>query len=84
MIKRVEFPGSSIIAIQEPGYGEFEFDLKDVNTEEYIGLVLGTTTRNGLIWDIQKWRNGQPTGAIMRLPATSPSDALADAVMFCE
>lgn len=82
--QRIKTIGSQIIAINEDGYGNYEFDLKDVTTGKYIGLVLGTVTRNGIIWDIQKWRNGKPTGAIMRLPVETVTNALQDAAAFCQ
>lgn len=54
-----------IQAVQEAGYGMFEYDILDANG--YVGLVLGTETRGGMIWEVQRWRNGSPDGSVMRL-----------------
>lgn len=70
-----------IEAAQDQGYGKWEYDLKIDG--QYVGLMIGTETRGGVIWEIQRWRNGNPDGSIMRLPVTTFADALYDAEMFC-
>lgn len=71
-----------IEASQGQSYGKYEFDLRDLRTGEYCGLLLGTETRQGVIWEIQEWRQGNPTGSLMRIPATNLLDALVNARIF--
>lgn len=71
-----------IKATQEQGYGKYEFDLQN-EAGEYIGIMRGTNAgANGIIWEVQRWRNGQRDGSIMRLPVMSESDALRNAESF--
>lgn len=69
-----------IEAVQGEGYGKYEFDL--LGTDGYVGLVIGTETRNGIIWEVQRWRNGNPDGSIMRLSAMSFEAMMVNADRF--
>lgn len=74
--------GRKIQGVRESCYGMFEWDLLD-GSGNYVGLLLGTETRNGVIWEIQRWRDGRPDGSVARLAATSKIDALTTALSFC-
>jgi len=67
---------------QEQGYGKWEFDLMN-DAGEYVGMMVGTETRNGKIWEIRRFRNGDFDGSILRLPAMTMLEATADAKIFC-
>lgn len=71
-----------IEASQDQGYGKHEYDLKDLRSGQYVGLLLGTETREGIIWEIQEWKDGNRTGLLMRIPATNLLGALAEARQF--
>lgn len=73
---------SEIHVKQEQGYGKWEFDLMD-DDANYVGLMVGTETRNGKIWEIRRFRNGDFDGSIMRLPAMSMLEATKHARIFC-
>lgn len=69
-----------IAAVQGEGYGVLEFDLLD--SVGYCGLLLGTETRNGIIWEVQRWRDGNPDGSVMRLPVMTFEQAMINAESF--
>lgn len=68
-----------IEAVQGLGYGKYEFDL--LNEDGYCGLLIGTETRNGIIWEIQEWRNGN-MGAILRVPAMTMEAVMSEVQSF--
>jgi len=68
-----------IDAVQDNGYSKHEYDL--LSTNGYVGLMLGTETRNGIIWEIQEHVNGN-IGKILRLPAMTKAEALREARSF--
>ena len=60
----------TIIAKQEQGYRN-EYDLLDTDTDTYVGMIKGHWTNEPggiehLVWEIQRWRNGNPDGSILR------------------
>lgn len=69
-----------IAAEQGTGYGVFEYDI--LSADGYVGLVLGTETRNGIIWEVQRWRDGNPDGSVMRLPAMPFESMMREAESF--
>ena len=69
-----------IEAVQDLGYGKWEFDLLGMNG--YVGLMIGTETRRGIIWEIQERTAAGNIGKILRLPAMSKAEALAEAESF--
>lgn len=70
-----------IQAKQDTGYGKHEYDLLDAKGE-YVGLLLGTETRKGIIWEIQEYTKAGNIGAILRIPATNLLGALVEARQF--
>jgi hypothetical protein len=69
-----------IEAVQDKGYGKHEYDI--LNADGYCGLLIGTETRNGIIWEVQRYRNGNPDGSVMRLPVMSFEQAMQNAESF--
>lgn len=73
---------SKIHVKQDQGYGKWEFDLLN-DSGEYVGLMIGTETREGKIWEIRRFHNGDFDGSIMRLPVMTMLEATANARIFC-
>jgi hypothetical protein len=71
---------NKIEAVQDQGYGKWEFDLLDMHG--YVGLMIGTETRQGIIWEIQERTPAGDTGAILRLPVMTKTEALKYAEMM--
>lgn len=69
-----------IEAVQDRGYGQHEYDL--IDEDGYVGLLLGTKTRFGIIWEVQEYTAEGNIGKVMRVPVMTFTQVMEDVQIF--